>query len=73
MKLAVDAMTSSNDHAELNWNPQRVPRAARIPDTEWEKYRVWICDLHQNGRTLEEIMTSVRSRCAEEGSSFEPT
>jgi hypothetical protein len=73
MKLAVGTMPPSNDHTELNWSPPEVSRAARIPDTEWEKYRVWICELHQNGRTLEEIMTSVRSRCAEEGSSFEPT
>lgn len=57
----------------LNWDPPKVPRAANIPEKEWEKHRLWISDLRENGNTLEEIMVLMRYHGIQQGSSFEPT
>jgi|HubBroStandDraft_6_1064221.scaffolds.fasta_scaffold3113952_1 hypothetical protein len=60
------------DPPELNWDPPQVSRAAKIPEGEWEKHRIWISDLHKNGSTLEEIIGVMRYHSAQEGT-FEPT
>ena len=57
----------------LNWDPPEVSRAAQIPDEEWDKHRIWICDLHENGNTLEEIMAVMRYHSVQEGTFFQPT
>jgi hypothetical protein len=61
------------DHTELNWDPPKESRAPKIPKKEWEKHRTWICDLHRNGSTLEEIMSVMRYHSTQEGTFFEPT
>jgi hypothetical protein len=61
------------DPAVLDWDPPKVSRAARIPEEEWNKHRTWICDLHENGSTLEEIMIVMRHHSIQEGTFFEPT
>jgi hypothetical protein len=66
-------MPPSKNHTDLNWNPQKVSRAAQIPETEWEKHHILITDLHRDGRTLEDIMGIVRRRCVEAGSAFDPS
>ena len=61
------------DPPKLNWDPPHVYRAAKIPEEEWEKHRIWISDLHSNGSTLEEIMSVMRFHAAQKGTFFEPT
>lgn len=57
----------------LDWDPPKVSRAAKIPEEEWDKHRKWICDLHENGSTLEEIMSVMRYHIVQQGTFFEPT
>lgn len=66
-------MPPSKNGPELNWSPQKGSRAATIPETEWDKHRILITDLHRNGTTLDDIMSIVRQHCAQQGLSFDPT
>ena len=58
---------------ELNWHPQKVSRAAKVPEEEWERNWTWIVGLHRHGSTLEQIMSVMRYHSAQEGTSFDPT
>lgn len=60
-------------YSELSWDPLKASRASRIPEAEWELRRTWICDLHENGSTLKEIMSVMNHHSAQEGAFFNPT
>ena len=45
----------SDQPLELNWNPPKVSRAAKVSEKEWEKHRIWIIGLYQYGSTLHQI------------------
>ena len=62
-----------NSFSELNWDPPKTARAPHIPEAEWELRRSWICDLHENGSTLKEIMSVMHHHSAQEGTFFNPT
>lgn len=61
------------DSVVLNWDPQQVLRATKIPEEEWEKHRMWICDLHESGSTLEDIIAVMRYHSLQEETYFQPT
>jgi len=48
------------DPPESNWDPPTGIPGSQDPEEEWEKHRIWISDLYQNGSTLEETISIIR-------------
>lgn len=56
-----------------NLNPPPALRATRIPTSVWEKHREGIYALYVEGKTLEQVMSAMRSQCLVNECSFNPT